>query len=1169
MLERVCQKYDVLKDMPMRLKLGLLCAVGLTGMLLIGNNLLDHQRDQIAFVQQERQGLDQLDEVLRVTNDLLPTYRTQLRAAAMANPEAVASLRQLQTEIDQLMQTVAKDNASLGERFGTAPQVKAWLDEWQNLKASSSQAEPAAIYARATAFAGHGQALVKAIADKSGLSLDPQADSYALMYVLVNVVPAAMDDVGHLAVLTPLKFSYQLNAEETGWVLGALPQLAAVQNELRRGIGMAEASATVEIVPLKSKVQLADQALATLIQGAARQLYEAKPTAGLATHVDAAYQALDIVHDEGFDMLSGMLLAREQQLIAQRHVQIIEIAVCALIMLLFSVYVSTILGAHMRRVIEVFRAISAEDYSSRMPAAGRDEIGQVFAALKNMQGTLQASRQTLQEQMRTTARIKQALDVCDTSVMLADKDLNIIYLNHAALSLMQARAPAIRSDLPRFDADQLLGSSVDVFHKQPEHQRAMMARLQQVHKTDINIGGLTFGLVATPLFADDGERLGTVVEWDDKTERLAKAEQEKHIADANARIKQALDVCDTSVMLADKDLNIIYMNNAASEMMRSRAAEIRSELPRFDADRLVGASVDIFHKHPQHQREMLARLQQSHKADIQIGGLTFGLVATPLFAANGERLGTVVEWDDKTERLAQQLEEKRVSDANARIKQALDSVSTSAMIADVDGNIIYMNHSVGEMLRRVESDLRSVLPHFNVDKVLGANFDIFHRNPAHQRNLLGALKGVYKTQIEVAGKTFALIANPVFNAQGERLGSVVEWADRTAEVAIEREVDLLVDAAAAGDFSRQLSLEGKVGFFLSLAQGLNKLVGVTEQGIADVLRVLGAMARGDLSERIQRDYQGAFAQLKADANGTAEKLTQIINEINLAVTTITTGANEIAQGNADLSQRTEEQASSLEETASSMEEMTSIVRQSAAAAKQANTLAQDASRRAEQGGEVVSRAVGAMQAINNSSKKIADIIGVIDEIAFQTNLLALNAAVEAARAGEQGRGFAVVAGEVRNLAQRSGDAAKQIKTLIQDSVGKVEDGSLLVNESGATLREIVESIRQVSEMVNGIASSAAEQTLGIDQVSQAVTQMDSVTQQNAALVEQASAASEAMADQAANLAALVRFFKVDGSGARASLPGTAVRPVRPAMRTVQTSASRPAVRANADEWEDF
>ena len=317
-------------------------------------------------------------------------------------------------------------------------------------------------------------------------------------------------------------------------------------------------------------------------------------------------------------------------------------------------------------------------------------------------------------------------------------------------------------------------------------------------------------------------------------------------------------------------------------------------------------------------------------------------------------------------------------------------------------------------------------------------------------------------------------------------------------------------------------------------------------------------------------------------------LSGIIGQINQAAGTITTASHEIAAGNADLSQRTEEQASSLEETASSMEELTSTVKQNAENAKQANQLALGASAVAVKGGAVVGQVVETMSSINESSKKIVDIIGVIDGIAFQTNILALNAAVEAARAGEQGRGFAVVASEVRNLAQRSAAAAKEIKALIGDSVDKVGAGSRLVDEAGKTMEEIVASVKRVTDIMSEITAASQEQSTGIEQVNQAITQMDEVTQQNAALVEQAAAAAESMEDQARNLEAIVAVFKVGdkaaktgagsfgGRGAEVVQLASAKAVKRPEARKMTAFAkdaaaprARVAAGGGEDQWEEF
>ena len=298
--------------------------------------------------------------------------------------------------------------------------------------------------------------------------------------------------------------------------------------------------------------------------------------------------------------------------------------------------------------------------------------------------------------------------------------------------------------------------------------------------------------------------------------------------------------------------------------------------------------------------------------------------------------------------------------------------------------------------------------------------------------------------------------------------------------------------------------------------------------ITEAVQVMEAMASGDLSKKVTIDYQGSFADLKKSINTTSDKLNGVVDDISTGAREVSSGAREIAQGNSALSQRTEQQATSLEETASSMEQMTTSVRQNGDSAQQARLLSSEARTQAERGGEVVSHAISAMGAITASSTKIAEIIEVINDIAFQTNLLALNAAVEAARAGEQGRGFAVVANEVRNLAQRSATASRHIKELIEDSVTKVGEGADLVNRSGETLEQINLSVKKVSDIIAEIATASLEQSSGIAQVNQAVSQMDEMTQQNAALVEEAAAASESMTGQAQKLTRLVGFFSTKG-----------------------------------------
>ena len=649
----------------------------------------------------------------------------------------------------------------------------------------------------------------------------------------------------------------------------------------------------------------------------------------------------------------------------------------------------------------------------------------------------------------------------------------------------------------------------------------------------------------------------------------------KRNAQASLRIRQALDVAATNIMVADAGYNIIYTNNALQTMFQTAEGDLRAQLPSFDAKSILGSNIDIFHKNPAHQRGLLDRLQQTYQTRLVIGGRTFDLIVNPILDS-GKRIGTVVEWKDMTAELAVRERELALAAENARIKIALDNVSSNVMIADNERNIIYMNHTVKAMMQNAESDLRKALPSFDASRLLGGSIDQFHKNPEHQKHLLSTFTSTYRAQIEVGGRTFALAANPVISDSGERLGAVVEWSDRTVEVAVEREVADVVTAAAAGDFTRRLDLRDKHGFLLNLATGLNQLVETADKGLQDVVRMLGALAQGDLTQRITDEYQGTFGQLKDFSNETAISLSRMLGQIREGADTIYTAANEISVGNTDLSSRTEEQASSLEETASSMEELTSTVKLNADNARQANSLAMNASEVASDGGQLVERVVHTMSSINESSRKISDIIGVIDGIAFQTNILALNAAVEAARAGEQGRGFAVVAAEVRNLAQRSAAAAKEIKTLISDSVDKVETGNTLVAQAGKTMSEIVTAIKRVTDIMAEIAAASAEQSTGIEEVNGAVSQMDEMTQQNAALVEEAAAAAESLLDQAAAMTEAVGIFKFDHASQRPALAAPTARAASLPSRSENMPRSErtqrqalPRASSHDDEWEQF
>lgn len=519
-------------------------------------------------------------------------------------------------------------------------------------------------------------------------------------------------------------------------------------------------------------------------------------------------------------------------------------------------------------------------------------------------------------------------------------------------------------------------------------------------------------------------------------------------------------------------------------------------------------------------------------------------------------------------------EAQRVANEGMRIKMALDGAGTPMTISNESNALIYMNASAEALWRKMEPEMRQRLPGFSVADMYRHSLVDFFDDETVKAAYRVELAAPRTLDVAMCGRYLQVTATPVRDGQGKYLGRASQWIDRTDEVAVENEVADIVSGAARGDFTRRVGTEGKHGFFLRLANDLNTLTQTSQVGLEDIARVLSGMAGGDLTRSITAEYEGTFGQLKDDANQTVATLRDIISQIRDSTDAINTASREIAAGNQDLSSRTEEQASSLEETASSMEQLTSTVKHNADNSRQANEFASNAQQVAEKGGVVVAQVVQTMNSIHQSSSKIADIIGVIDGIAFQTNILALNAAVEAARAGEQGRGFAVVATEVRNLAQRSAAAAKEIKALISDSVETVEVGNRLVDQAGRTMEEVVASIKRVARIMADISEASREQSAGIEQVCLAVNQMDEVTQQNAALVEEAAAAAESLEEQAHNLARAVAVFKVADSAPsqRLSPPARRLEQARTHSPEVERPQARktPALAASLDdEWEEF
>ena len=821
----------------------------------------------------------------------------------------------------------------------------------------------------------------------------------------------------------------------------------------------------------------------------------------------------------------------------------IPLVAAMLLGFVFSAVTLRQLGADPTRLNEVVEDIANNnldtDLSTDKPAVGVFASAQIMQ--KNLRDRIAADKKLLAE----NGRIRQALTSVDGNVLIAGSDNAVVYANDAMLRFFDEVTARCKRENVKLPVNRLLDADVDLLHESTEGGAPRFTALDGQKSGRMRLGAFTVDYVASPVASDAGKRIGTVFEWTDRTEELIEAKRVQETLAENGRIRQALTNVAGNVMIAGRKHNVVYANDAMLALFDRIGEHIRGGLPSIDSKSLKGVNVDVLHGTGSGSQSFFASLSGQHEGRLEYGPITLDYVANPVFSDQGDRLGTVFEWTDRTADLAAEVEIQAQLAENGRIRQALTNAVGNVMIAGPDDRVVYVNRSMDSFYSSISSEVRAEVPKLPSGSLVGASIDDLHKTG--NSSFFGNLKSRHKAQVTFGGHTIDYFANPVYADGGERLGTVVEWVDRTAELIVRSEVQAVVSAALAGDLSRRIEADESDDFFATLSDSVNQLVTIAENVVRDTMRVFAAVAQGNLTETIDDEYMGAFGQLKADANQTIHKLTEVVNNIQETSGSVKTAADEISQGNLDLSQRTESQASSLEQTAASMEEMTSTVKQNAENAQAADKLARSAREQAEKGGAVVSQAVSAMRDINDSSKKIADIIGVIDEIAFQTNLLALNASVEAARAGEQGRGFAVVASEVRNLAGRSATAAKEIKELIDDSTHKVNAGTELVEESGGTLQEIVDGVQSVTTVVAEIAEASQEQASGINEVNRAITQMDDLTQQNAALVEEAAAASRSLSDQADRLNSLMQFFStseetasalyaVDSDGAHDSAP---------------------------------
>ncbi|MCF6323286.1 MAG: methyl-accepting chemotaxis protein [Gammaproteobacteria bacterium] len=716
------------------------------------------------------------------------------------------------------------------------------------------------------------------------------------------------------------------------------------------------------------------------------------------------------------------------------------------------------------------------------------------------------------DESRELIQMRSAIEGAITAIMMVDRDLVVTYANQSAFSLLRENEAVLQSLYPGFKVDDIIGTCIDTFHKKPSHQRNILDNPDNFpYSTDISIGPLIINLNISAQIDDNGNYIGTTLEWQDVT-------KQRELDNLNADYKGQIDAIGKSQAVIEFNLDgtIINANENFLQTVGYTLDEIQGKHHRMftEAEYANSPEYRLFW-------EKLNRGEYGAGEYKRIGkgGKEVWIQASynPIMDLNGKPFKVVKYATDVT---ADKL-------LNADVSGQVNAIGKSQAVIEfnMDGTIITANDNFLNTLGYSLTDIQG--QHHNMfadsDYAQSHEYKLFWEKLNRGEYDSGEYKRIGK-----GGKEVWIQAsyNPIIDLNGKPFKVVKYATDITGQKNALTQIAKLIDSVKHGDLGQRIDTTHYDGFVKQLSDDINSMMDIISAPLRETARIVKKLADGDLTDRASGEFEGEFATLSTSVNACLDNLSKMATEILDGSASLSGSAGEIAKGNEDLSQRTEEQASSLEETASSMEELTGTVKQTADNAREADQLANKAHAEAEKGGLVVTDAITAMSEINASSKKIADIIGVIDEIAFQTNLLALNAAVEAARAGEQGRGFAVVASEVRNLAQRSAGAAKEIKGLINDSVQKVEEGSRLVDKSGETLTSIVAAVQKVNSIIAEISSASQEQSAGIEQVNKAIVQMDEVTQQNAALVEQASAVSESMSDESNALAELMTFFKV-------------------------------------------